>query len=76
MIQTVRRRAKEFCERFELSVPILQAPMAGACPRRSLLPSPMREAWAAWARCSPSRQASLRGPLRFEREVGGAFRSR
>lgn len=32
MTQTVRKRAVEFCERFGLSVPILQAPMAGACP--------------------------------------------
>lgn len=29
---TARRRAQEFCERFGLGVPILQAPMAGACP--------------------------------------------
>src|SRR5258708_29578473 len=27
-----RRRANEFCRRFGLRVPILQAPMAGACP--------------------------------------------
>src|SRR6266581_2518649 len=27
-----RRRADEFCRRFGLRVPILQAPMAGACP--------------------------------------------
>src|SRR5229473_3380547 len=27
-----RRRAEEFCRRFGLRVPILQAPMAGACP--------------------------------------------
>lgn len=32
MTQTVRKRAEEFCERFGLNVPILQAPMAGACP--------------------------------------------
>ncbi|MGB6450057.1 MAG: nitronate monooxygenase [Steroidobacteraceae bacterium] len=25
-------RAREFCQRFDLTVPILQAPMAGACP--------------------------------------------
>ncbi len=27
-----RRRAEDFCRRFGLRVPILQAPMAGACP--------------------------------------------
>jgi nitronate monooxygenase len=27
-----RQRAQEFCERFGLQVPILQAPMAGSCP--------------------------------------------
>lgn len=27
-----RRRAQEFCERYALRLPILQAPMAGACP--------------------------------------------
>ena len=32
MIGTVRKRAEEFCQRFGLTVPILQAPMAGACP--------------------------------------------
>ena len=29
---TARRRAQEFCDRFGLRLPILQAPMAGACP--------------------------------------------
>src|SRR5437899_8989473 len=29
---TARQRAAEFCRRFGLRVPILQAPMAGACP--------------------------------------------
>ncbi|MEU0313041.1 nitronate monooxygenase [Nocardioides sp. NPDC006273] len=29
---TARRRAQEFCEAYGLSMPILQAPMAGACP--------------------------------------------
>lgn len=29
---SARRRAAEFCRRFGLRVPILQAPMAGACP--------------------------------------------
>jgi nitronate monooxygenase len=29
---TPRQRAAEFCRRFGLQVPILQAPMAGACP--------------------------------------------
>src|SRR5829696_5397636 len=28
----IRKRATEFCERFRLRVPILLAPMAGACP--------------------------------------------
>ncbi|MGH8259933.1 MAG: NAD(P)H-dependent flavin oxidoreductase [Steroidobacteraceae bacterium] len=32
MNHTVRERAREFCRRFGLTVPILQAPMAGACP--------------------------------------------
>jgi NAD(P)H-dependent flavin oxidoreductase YrpB (nitropropane dioxygenase family) len=32
MTRTAHKRAEEFCERFGLSVPILQAPMAGACP--------------------------------------------
>jgi nitronate monooxygenase len=31
-IPTARRRAAEFCERFGMQIPILQAPMAGACP--------------------------------------------
>src|SRR5689334_14812058 len=29
---TARQRVSEFCRRFGLRVPILQAPMAGACP--------------------------------------------
>ena len=29
---TPRQRAEEFCQRFSLRIPILQAPMAGACP--------------------------------------------
>ena len=29
---SARDRARAFCERFELRLPILQAPMAGACP--------------------------------------------
>ncbi|MFJ9388589.1 NAD(P)H-dependent flavin oxidoreductase [Nocardioides sp. NPDC101246] len=29
---TARRRAQEFCEAYGLTMPILQAPMAGACP--------------------------------------------
>src|SRR5689334_3034828 len=29
---SARDRAQAFCERFELRLPILQAPMAGACP--------------------------------------------
>ena len=29
---TPRQRAEAFCRRFELRIPILQAPMAGACP--------------------------------------------
>lgn len=29
---TARERAADFCRRFGLRVPILQAPMAGACP--------------------------------------------
>lgn len=29
---TARTRAQEFCDRFGLRLPILQAPMAGACP--------------------------------------------
>ena len=29
---TARERATRFCRRFGLRVPILQAPMAGACP--------------------------------------------
>lgn len=29
---TARRRTQEFCDRFGLRLPILQAPMAGACP--------------------------------------------
>lgn len=32
MTRTTRQRAQEFCRRFGLTVPILQAPMAGACP--------------------------------------------
>ncbi|MGH3625250.1 MAG: nitronate monooxygenase, partial [Sciscionella sp.] len=28
----VRQRVAEFCDRFGLRLPILQAPMAGACP--------------------------------------------
>lgn len=32
MAASVRERAAEFCRRFGLRVPILQAPMAGACP--------------------------------------------
>ena len=32
MTQTALQRAEEFCQRFGLTVPILQAPMAGACP--------------------------------------------
>ena len=31
-ISTPRQRAQAFCERFALRIPILQAPMAGACP--------------------------------------------
>ena len=31
-LNSARRRAEEFCERYGLQVPILQAPMAGACP--------------------------------------------
>jgi nitronate monooxygenase len=31
-LNSARRRAEEFCERYALQVPILQAPMAGACP--------------------------------------------
>ncbi len=30
--ESARRRAQEFCERYALRLPILQAPMAGACP--------------------------------------------
>lgn len=30
-----RERADRFCQRFGLQVPILQAPMAGACPGSS-----------------------------------------
>ena len=29
---SARERAADFCRRFGLRVPILQAPMAGACP--------------------------------------------
>jgi len=29
---SARQRAKAFCDRFALQIPILQAPMAGACP--------------------------------------------
>jgi nitronate monooxygenase len=29
---SARERADRFCQRFGLRVPILQAPMAGACP--------------------------------------------
>jgi nitronate monooxygenase len=29
---TARRRARAFCERYALRIPLLQAPMAGACP--------------------------------------------
>ena len=32
MAATARARAKEFCRRFGLDLPILLAPMAGACP--------------------------------------------
>lgn len=32
MTRTARQRAEEFCQRFGLTVPVLQAPMAGACP--------------------------------------------
>lgn len=32
MTRTARERADDFCQRFGLTVPILQAPMAGACP--------------------------------------------
>jgi nitronate monooxygenase len=33
-ILSARERADRFCRRFSLRVPILQAPMAGACPAR------------------------------------------
>ena len=29
---SARQRAKAFCDRYALQIPILQAPMAGACP--------------------------------------------
>ena len=32
MTRSARERARDFCGRFGLTVPILQAPMAGACP--------------------------------------------
>src|ERR1700733_1726563 len=32
MAKSPKQRAKEFCERFGLELPILLAPMAGACP--------------------------------------------
>src|SRR6185437_743016 len=32
MTRTAHERTEEFCQRFGLTVPILQAPMAGACP--------------------------------------------
>jgi nitronate monooxygenase len=38
-----RERADRFCRSFGLRMPILQAPMAGACPA-------MRAAWAGSAR--------------------------
>jgi nitronate monooxygenase len=31
-VETARQRARIFCERFGLRIPILMAPMAGACP--------------------------------------------
>ncbi|MEM7776854.1 MAG: nitronate monooxygenase [Pseudomonadota bacterium] len=31
--ESPRARARNFCERFDLRIPILMAPMAGACPR-------------------------------------------
>src|ERR1700749_2523397 len=32
MVNAVRARASAFCDRFGLRLPILEAPMAGACP--------------------------------------------
>ena len=32
MLDRIRHRAAAFCDRFGLRVPILEAPMAGACP--------------------------------------------
>ena len=32
MLSSPRQRADAFCHRFELRIPVLQAPMAGACP--------------------------------------------
>jgi nitronate monooxygenase len=29
---SARRRAKAFCDRYDIRIPVLQAPMAGACP--------------------------------------------
>ena len=47
---TARARAQAFCDTYGLRVPILQAPMAGACPPRSPPRWPAPAAWAASAR--------------------------
>ena len=38
-------RAHAFCDAFELRLPILMAPMAGACPHRLRLRLPMPGTW-------------------------------
>jgi nitronate monooxygenase len=44
-------RAERFCATFGLRVPILLAPMAGACPPSLSTPSRTREAWAPALLC-------------------------
>jgi nitronate monooxygenase len=46
---SARERASAFCRRYGLRLPILQAPMAGACPSGLALPWPMPAGWAGSA---------------------------